>query len=389
MRPYVILMLRLAGPVKRKLSNSNNRVIGGTIEVGRAPGSARHVVFGRDRRKPRARWVSPFTAAIVAGSIAWFMLTTNMGLSRVSSGEASAQELLDSWSGSSQFILGQRPFSPSSSWNTPISADAIYVAIKWPASTGQNYGVNWNDYSPAVYVSSASDPVVSVAYPAGWGYEGGFLTLRIPLEADGAAGTDGELLVIDGNTVHNFWQFKRLSPTSASARSYGATNVLLGTGWGSKRPFRSAGIVATGSSQLGGLLVQAETDQGDIRHALQLCVDFALAKPGYTGEAISGDGKNSNGIVQEGERLAIPRQLPMPPGLSPLGRKVFRAYQTYGAFVVDVAGGTTTLRAQANAYDRATIAALRRDVLIITPMLQRVQHSQDPSIKRSRTPPRT
>ena len=288
---------------------------------------------------------------------------------------ASAQEgrKLYTRFGDDHFSLGQRPFASSSSWNTPISPHASYVPIKWPAATGYNYGVAWSAYSPAIYVAAATDALVSVTYPPGWGYGGGSLDVRMPLAANGAAGTDGELLVIDGDTVHNFWQFVRLGPTTAAARSYGATNVRLGSGWGNKLPFRSAGIVATGSSQLAGLLVQAETDQGDIGHALQLSIDFPLAKPGHTGDAISGDGNSPNGILQEGDRLAIPPQTPMPPQLSALGQKVFRAYQRYGAFVVDVAGGTTNLRAQANAYDRATIAALRLDALKITPMLQRIR----------------
>jgi hypothetical protein len=47
--------------------------------------------------------------------------------------------------------------------------------------------------------------------------------------------------------------------------------------------------------------------------------------------------------------------------------------QRHGVFVIDVAGGVTNLRAQANAYDRATITALRRDVQRIMRMLERVE----------------
>ena len=179
--------------------------------------------------------------------------------------------------------------------------------------------------------------------------------------------------MIDGDIVHNFWQFKRLNLTEATARSYGATNVITGNGWGHASPFLGAGIVAAGSSQLAGMLIRAETDRGEIAHALQISIDMSLAKPGHIGEAISGDGHNPNGLVQEGQRLAIPPAVPMPEGLSPLGQKVFRAYQRYGAFVIDVAGGVTNLRAQANAYDRATITALQRDLPRITPMLERVE----------------
>jgi hypothetical protein len=195
----------------------------------------------------------------------------------------------------------------------------------------------------------------------------------MPIDADGAAGADGELLVIEGGVVHNFWQFKRRSLTEAVAASYGATNICTGSGWGRAAPFLGAGIVAAGASQLAGLLVEAETESSEIAHALQISIDSSLAKPGHTSDAISGDGRHPDGLVREGERLAIPATTPMPHGLSPLGEKVFRALQTHGAFVVDVAGGVTNLRAQANAYDATTIAALRQDVARIGRMLERVR----------------
>jgi hypothetical protein len=272
---------------------------------------------------------------------------------------------------SRRFVLGERPFSPASSWNTPIAASATYSPLNWPA--GARFGVAWEGYSPAVYVSSAADPLVSISHPPTWGHKGGMVRVRIPPAGDGAVGTDGELLVIDDGIVHNFYQFKRLTATTATAAAYGATNVVTGTGWGRASPVLGAGIVATGSSQLAGLLVQAETDRGEIAHALQVCIEDRLAIPGHSGEAIGGDGQNPQGIVQEGVRLAIPRQSAMPRGLSPLGQQVFRAYQEYGAFVIDVAGGVTNLRAQANAYDVATIKALSKDLPRITPMLQRVR----------------
>ena len=270
-----------------------------------------------------------------------------------------------------QFVIGERPFAASSSWNKPIAEGAVYQQVGWPIAA--RFGVAWNSYSPAIYAASDSDPVVSVEYPASWGRPGGKINVRMPSDADGAVGSDSELLVIEGDVAHNFWQFKRLNLTAATTRSYGATNVVTGNGWGRASPFLGAGIVATGSSQLAGMLVQAETDRGEIAHALQISIDMSLAKPGHIGEAINGDGHNPNGLLQEGQRLAIPPTAPMPQGLSPLGQKVFRAYQRYGAFVIDVAGGVTNMRAQANAYDRATITALRTDVPRIMPMLERVE----------------
>jgi hypothetical protein len=194
----------------------------------------------------------------------------------------------------------------------------------------------------------------------------------MPAAANGANGTDGELVVIDGDIAYNFWQFNRTSNTTATASSYGSDNVVTGDGWGSKAPFLSAGTTAVGASELGGLLVKAQTDTGTIDHALQLVVDSSLAMPGAVGNAISSDGGSSTGIVKEGELLGISPNTPMPSGLSALGQEVFKAMQQYGAYVVDVAGGVTNIRAQANAYDNATMTALWHDMANITPLLQAV-----------------
>lgn len=271
------------------------------------------------------------------------------------------------------FTLGQVPFAASSSWNTPIpTATTTYTNVAWPVSTGYNYTVSWDAYSAAIFVSQSSDPLVTVTYPYGWGYPGGTLQIRMPANADGAPGTDGELLIIDGTKAHNFWIFERKSLTTATASSYGVADVLTGSGWGSKSPFLGAGITAAGSNQLAGLLVQAETDAGEINHALNIRTDSAITAPGPVGFAISSDGPTAGGAFLEGQRYAIPPATAMPSGLSPLGQKVFRALKNYGAYVTDVSGGCSTLGAQQNAYDDATMTDLWHDSNKIIPLLKSV-----------------
>ena len=111
--------------------------------------------------------------------------------------------------------LETRPFTASSSWNTEVSADATFTKLNWPTSTGYNYSVAWSSYSPSVYVASSSDPLVQVSHPPGWGYPGGTVSVHMPAASNGAAGTDGELIVIDGDVAYNFWQFNRTSNTTA------------------------------------------------------------------------------------------------------------------------------------------------------------------------------
>lgn len=274
--------------------------------------------------------------------------------------------------GNGTWSLGQRPFIPSSSWNTPIPSGASYTNLGFPASTGNNYWVDWEAYSVGVWFSRPGDPLVAVQHPSGWGRPAGTINLHLPAGVSGAAGDDGSIVVVDGNTVYNMWQFVRTSNNSARCDAVGFTDVVNGTGWAQKSPPMGSGITSVGASQLAGLLVQSETDAGEIQHALELSVEETFVKPGQVGEAIHNDGQYPGGKLMEGQRLGIPRGASMPPGLSPLGQKVFRAFQTYGAYAVDASTGSTTLRAQSNAYNQSTIDALRKDMQKLGPMLQAV-----------------
>jgi hypothetical protein len=120
------------------------------------------------------------------------------------------------------------------------------------------------------------------------------------------------------------------------------------------------------------MLRQVETDQGDIKHALRMTADATLVQSGFTGDAIAGDGSSGTGIFKEGARLGIPYSTAMPPGLSPLGQKVFCCLMTYGCFVTSKATGITRFQADPNGYDSATIAALAIDVGALVPLLQLV-----------------
>jgi hypothetical protein len=268
------------------------------------------------------------------------------------------------------FSLGQTPFTPTSSWNTLLPASATFTPMTWPS--GVVYSVGWSAYSAPIYVAAPTDPLVQVNCPASWGWPAN-PSFRIPSGATGAPGTDGEIVVIDGTTVNDLWQFDRTSDTAGTAQAFAATDVIMGSGWGTASPFLAAGIMAAGSSELAGMIVQAETDAGEIHHAIQLEMPAPVNMPGYAGNAISGDGQSTTGTLKEGDQLAIPAGTPMPAGLSPLGQKVFRALQTYGGFDIDSTDCcTVATRAQQNAYDQTTMSALLNDVPQIFPLLQRV-----------------
>lgn len=276
------------------------------------------------------------------------------------------------------------PFSASSPWNILIGSNATYTHINWPVSNGYTYSASWDTYSTSVYTENASDPLVTVSYGAGWGYNAGTVQLHIPAGVTGASGTDGAFVIIGINgNVYDFWQFARTNST-ATATNVGWCNYTTGTGFGSSSPFLGAGITGIGSNQLGGLITAADKAAGAINHGLCIAVDGTLLLPGAVGPAIASDGGNNpSGIVQEGQHLAIPPNVAMPKfsydGVTPLssiGQQVFTAMQKYGVYVVDQAGGVSNLGLQANAWDATTATSLWHDSNVITPLLQGVTMSQ-------------
>lgn len=276
--------------------------------------------------------------------------------------------------------VGMRPFAANSLWNTPIAGKVKYTEIDWFARPTEAFWVNWSQYSPAIYVAKRTDPVytITTTKDAGWTKAGTRFRVRMPADAVGAAGTDAEMIVIDGTRVCNFWQFggldkaKRTATTSAFAED----DVITGTGFGSVRQRRAAGTTGAGSSLLAGLLVEEEFRRGEIEHAIHLALDVDYNMPSPLEQAlypaIQADGWAGIGVTREGEHYAIPPTTEAPTFHSEIGAKMFRAMKTYGAFNVDSAADCTIVRAQANAWDLPTLLDLEKDLKVIVPMLQRV-----------------
>ena len=243
------------------------------------------------------------------------------------------------------FTIGAAPTSPSgpnvipfvstSSWNTRIPTSGVtYSALNF---TGGGW-VNHGQYSFPLVFGSASDPLVTINAPNTWGWPAQQIQLRIPAGVDGSPGTDGSLIIVDGSTEYNFWQFRRAGPsgTTATVESWTRTNTVTGTGWGQLSPFLGAGIHSTGSSCWAGLLCGNQLTAG-INHAIGVTLGQQLSTSQFVGEAIASDGQG--GPVPQGARLAIPRNVAMPGGMPVQGQNLWTAFQEYGGFVNDSAPG--------------------------------------------------
>jgi hypothetical protein len=260
-------------------------------------------------------------------------------------------------------------FRASSLWNTPIANESVSWADE-PGLRSGSWWVNWDSYSNPVVISKSSDPQVDVTVPSSWGWPAGTLKLRIPAGVTGAAGTDASLVIVDGTTVYDFWQFTRNSSTG-SASAYAKNDVVTGSGWGSMSPSKvGAGIRAAGSSGLAGEIYGNELTQG-IFHALAFASTSDAGLDGPTRPpAVSSDGP------AEATRVGIPPGTSKPGGLSVQGSKVWDALQTYGAWLVDRTSGASPciFNADPRSVPKADIDALLADLDKITPSIRVVVH---------------
>jgi len=260
-------------------------------------------------------------------------------------------------------------FRANSLWNTPIANESV----TWKDVAGLRSGqwwVNWDQYSNPVVISQSSDPQVNVNVPDSWGWPAGTLKLRIPAGVTGAAGTDAALVIVDGTTVYDFWQFTRNANTG-SASAWAKNDVVTGSGWGTMTPSKvGAGIRAAGSSGLAGEIYGNELTQG-INHALAFASTSDAGLDGATRPpAVSSDGP------AEATRVGIPPGTSKPGGLSTQGSKLWDALQTYGAWLVDRTSGASPciFNADPRSVPKADIDAVLADLGKITPSIRVVVH---------------
>jgi hypothetical protein len=261
------------------------------------------------------------------------------------------------------------PFAASSSWNTPLPADAAWRDE--PGLRSTYWWLSIEEYSIPVVHSAPSDPLVNVDVPASWGWDGGTLEVRIPADVTGAVGTDGALTIVDGDRVIDFWIFRRDRADHATAEAWAQSDRVTGTGWGSTSPWRAAGIAAAGSSELAGLITGDDITAGAINHALQVGLPCRLQAAGPAGDAIASDGCGA-GSIHQGDRLGIPAGAPKPVGMSLLGSMIWDALVKFGAFDVNTSGGNAAVNfaADPRSVEVEVADAARGDLDRIMPSLR-------------------
>jgi hypothetical protein len=218
--------------------------------------------------------------------------------------------------------------------NQPVSADTSNYVHRLVYQYATNYGsigVNRN----TIFTVPANQPLVPVSLASGC--YGSFLStlgngVPIPAGAYNAGGSDQDLIISQPSTGQE-WELWQATQTNGHWSACWGGGLNLGSTGVFPAPY---GLAATGISYLATTITEADVASGHINHAIAMQI-FNCS--GYVAPADRGDCTGAAGAPPEGTWFRMPQSTPMPAGLTPFAKMVFRTLQTYGAVVVDHAGG--------------------------------------------------
>lgn len=277
------------------------------------------------------------------------------------------------------------PFASTSVWNTGIGSEAVFESRTDTRTANMltaTPAVNRAQWSIPVFRATTSD-TLGTLYSV---RDNKTYTIRIPAAATGAAGSggtaDGHATIIqpDGVTAYDTYKLVKVTETSWEAQSTRVTD-LRGSGIG-------GGVRAAGVPALAGLIRAHELRAGRIDHAVAVAMPNSVLKSGWVFPARSQDANGTTayyGQVPMGSLIALPPSLDISKlALSPEGRALARALQSYGGYVVDRAG-TAALYCEVDC-DAAATDRMAADWRILFREMRVVANSSATSVGGGGTP---
>jgi hypothetical protein len=302
------------------------------------------------------------------------------------------------------------PFSSTSIWNMPIGATAKYVPAH--LQKANFFGADREYF----YKLKDSDPKRQVLSPGSFGpgrctgTQSMQLSLPVPdnlIVPDATSqpystpNNAAAFLMPDGKTIE---QLEPLARCTAGGNIHGWRHPWGGVdiyGDGIKGTHFGSGLSAIGGSIRRGEL----TNDEPIRHVIKILVwgkkylHYSQSVPGYRWPADRADQyasreyKGTNPKLVQGSLLAIPPSVTMTDlGLkTPAAKKIFKALQNYGAYIVDDAywdahyiavekGVTEEFRARYGYDFEGTSGDFYNDIMKIFPALQIVDNNRPDNI---------
>jgi hypothetical protein len=232
-----------------------------------------------------------------------------------------------------------------------------------------------------LYLAAPGDPWVEVRDAE----NARVFRVRVPPDARPDPMGDGHLFVgaPDHATVLEMYRARRAAPGLILARRAFLVD-LRGPGF-FLRDGRFPGVRAMDASGFGGVLRAWELRAGTIRHALTFLLPPARLRHGPAWPSAREDYwgfRDYAGHVPIGALAALPPWVRLDRlGLSPDGLVLARALQDFGAYCDDSVGTDgLVLTAEGAAEGMAQLDAMRRDLVIIHPLLRLVRDNGPGSV---------
>ncbi len=266
-------------------------------------------------------------------------------------------------------IKPDRQFARDSYVHRPLSPDAeideksdLWVADLL-SQIKTHYGkptVNFDQYSPPVYIVGADQPTVAVKahrpHEPDWSFaplQEAWDAVPLPDNFAPARGTDREAIIYQPSTGR-YWEFWLLEKTGRKVRnSAGQMKPEWRAAWGGKIENLASnpgyyvtppegyrfGTAATGLALLGGLMTIDEQRSGVIEHALHFAIPEARAHV-WTDPAQRTDGvRDDPDAIPQGATFRFPADLDLDAlDMDPYARMLAKAVQRYGMVLRDTAG---------------------------------------------------
>lgn len=232
-------------------------------------------------------------------------------------------------------------FSAQSMWNArPVNPvlgkDTIPAQTPWIEEAA---------YGSKIFRAKAGDgPVTVTVADIANQLDGGTVTIpRFPAATMPATGQDGHCEILDGDTLHSFFQLRQIAG-KWTAQKYARTSAT-GSGFGTVT--NPDNVRAAGCSTAGGLLLASELGLDIVPHALAIGVDknALLAGPVFpaTLQDIAG---GYTGKFPMGALLMLPASFNVDALATPQCKAIARTLKTFGGYIVDATVGSMNIYAE-------------------------------------------
>lgn len=226
--------------------------------------------------------------------------------------------------------------------NTTSYASPIYFV----QTVGGSTSTTWVDGTPVYPVGNRVDVAFSDCQNKGWsdpGLVAQWQGVPIPAGATPARGTDSEMSVYDIST-HTLWEFWVTRHVDGRWQACWGGRIQNTTQNAGIFP-HPYGATATGLPFIGGEISAEELERGEIDHVMGISLVEVAGSNLVSWPANRSDGYNPNNRLEripEGTRLRLDPSVDIAAlNLTPVGRMIAKAAQTYGFVVWDKAGSVS------------------------------------------------